>query len=497
MRDRVLTIAVLGARGSAAPAVAEALEAAARTATLSGSALSGPALSGSALPGAAQSALPDYAPSPGPVGVDRPASSIRVLLHASPGDRPDGVVVVVDAVCPVRPDDVEVARGVASRLPMAVALAGRADTCTAEALSETVDVTTRRLADAGVHAPVHVVDDGRPAAPVALLAALVEAIDARRAAPPAATQAPSTSPAAPATSATSATSATPGAPGAPATPAVPEPSTTIDWLLARRTETITRRSQALRQDVQALRMEILQDLQRSLRDLGGRAREDLAAAPRTRIDGIVDRLATDADSAVAGAVDRADRRADTLVLRHLGVNAPTAPRVPAPSSGLAPSRPPRNTGEELLVMIMGAAGGTGVGRMLLSPLAEVPGLAVLIIPLALLCGLALGWITVAVRRTQSLRTHTVAAVGDRLAALRGEAEQALGARILAAEAIITDGFAHDPGPRVADLERRIRRLRATAPPAREHPIPAGRARTVAEPIDAAPSAPIPTGSPSP
>ncbi|MFD2392589.1 hypothetical protein ACFSSF_00625 [Dietzia aerolata] len=152
------------------------------------------------------------------------------------------------------------------------------------------------------------------------------------------------------------------------------------------------------------------------------------------------------------------------------MNAPTAPRVPAPSSGLAPSRPPRNTGEELLVMIMGAAGGTGVGRMLLSPLAEVPGLAVLIIPLALLCGLALGWITVAVRRTQSLRTHTVAAVGDRLAALRGEAEQALGARILAAEAIITDGFAHDPGPRVADLERRIRRLRATAPPARSTPF---------------------------
>ena len=281
MRDRVLTIAVLGARGSAAPAVAEALEAAARTATLSGSALSGPALSGSALPGAAQSALPDYAPSPGPAGVDRPASSIRVLLHASPGDRPDGVVVVVDAVCPVRPDDVEVARGVASRLPMAVALAGRADTCTAEALSETVDVTTRRLADAGVHAPVHVVDDGRPAAPVALLAALVEAIDARRAAPPAATQAPSTSPAAPATSATS---AAPGAPGAPATPAVPEPSTTIDWLLARRTETITSRSQALRQDVQALRMEILQDLQRSLRDLGGRT---CGKTPARRVNSLV------------------------------------------------------------------------------------------------------------------------------------------------------------------------------------------------------------------
>ena len=110
-------------------------------------------------------------------------------------------------------------------------------------------------------------------------------------------------------------------------------------------------------------------------------------------------------------------------------------------------------------MITGAAGGTGVGRMLLAPLAEVPGAAAVVIPLALLCGLALGWITVTVRRTQALRTHSVAAVGDRLAALRAEAEQSLGSRILASEATITDGFAHDPGPRVADLERRIRRLR--------------------------------------
>ena len=389
-----------------------------------------------------------------------------MLVDASPSDRPDAAVVVVDAVCPVRPDDVEVARGVASRLPLAVALAGRADTCTAEALSETVDVTTRRLADAGVHAPVHVVDEGPTATPAALLAALLEAVRSREAGPVAAS---------PAT----------------ASPAATSPTATVDWLLARRTETITTRSQALRQDVQALRMEILQDLQRSLRDLGGRAREDLAAAPRSRVDTLVEGLAADADAAVAGAVDRADRRCDTLVVRHLGVNAPTAPRIPAPTSGVEPSRPPRSTGEELLVMLMGAAGGTGVGRMLLSPLAEVPGMSAMIVPLALLCGLALGWTTVTVRRTQALRTHTVAAVGDRLAALRGEAEQALGSRILAAEAIITDGFAHDPGPRVADLERRIRRLRSggTTPATTV-------ASTVAEPIGAAPAPPVPAGSPS-
>ncbi|MGX1857149.1 hypothetical protein ACWIFB_06875 [Dietzia sp. NPDC055340] len=456
MRTRDLTIAVLGARDSAAPTVAAALRTAALQATTS----------------AAGTA--DTAGTAGPPGDGAPGGrAIRVLVDASPSDRPDAAVVVVDAVCPVRPDDVEVARGVASRLPLAVALAGRADTCTAEALSETVDVTTRRLADAGVHAPVHVVDDGPTAAPAALLAALLEAVRSREAGPGAGTASPTaTSPVAASSTTTS-------------------PTATVDWLLARRTETITTRSQALRQDVQALRMEILQDLQRSLRDLGGRAREDLAAAPRSRVDTLVEGLAADADAAVAGAVDRADRRCDTLVVRHLGVNAPTAPRIPAPTSGVEPSRPPRSTGEELLVMLMGAAGGTGVGRMLLSPLAEVPGMSAMIVPLALLCGLALGWTTVTVRRTQALRTHTVAAVGDRLAALRGEAEQALGSRILAAEAIITDGFAHDPGPRVADLERRIRRLRSggTTPATTV-------ASTVAEPIGAAPAPPVPAGSPS-
>lgn len=451
---RPLTIAVLGARDSAAPTVAATLEAAA----------AGPSRDGVA---SGEGGHSDRA------GGGR---EIRILVDASPDDRPDAAVVVVDAVCPVRPDDVEVTRGVASRLPLAVALAGRADTCSAEALSETVDVTTRRLADAGVNAPVHVIDDGRPAAPTALLAALLEAVRARETDPtaPTLTPEPHRSPA-----------PTPNT-------AAADPVATVDWLLARRTESITTRSQALRQDVQALRMEILQDLQRSMRDLGARAREELAAAPRSRVDTLVAQLAISADAAVAGAVDRADRRADALVVRHLGVTAPAGPRIPAPTSGVTASRPQRNTGEELLVMLMGAAGGTGVGRMLLSPLAEVPGLAAAIIPLALLCGLALGWITVTVRRTQSLRTHTIASVGDRLAALRGEAEQALGSRILAAEAVITDGFAHDPGPRVADLERRIRQIRA----GRRTPA-AGGVSTVAEPVGAAPAAPVPTGSPSP
>ena len=146
-------------------------------------------------------------------------------------------------------------------------------------------------------------------------------------------------------------------------------------------------------------------------------------------------------------------------------------------------------------MIMGAAGGTGVGRMLLSPLAEIPGLAAVVIPLALLCGVALGWTTVTVRRTQTLRSHTSAVVTERLGALRSEVEQSLGARILAAEATITDGFAHDPGPRVGDLERRIRRSRLTGRAPAPTPTTASAA-TVAGPAGTPPPALATPGSPS-
>lgn len=414
------TVAVLGPKDSAAPAVAEALSEAATDAAL---------------------------------------SDFRVVLHARAEDKPDVAVLVVDAVCPIRPDDLEVARGVSSRIPLVVVLAGRVGTCTPGALAENVDVTSRRLSEAGVRAPVHVVDERATGSVIALLTSIRS--PQLHVSPP------------------------PIAPPGIGNPEL-EDTVTVDWLLARRTEAITSRSQSLRQDVQALRIEFVQDLHRSVRDLGGRAREEIGSAPRSRIAGIVTALSDDADAAVAGTLLRADRRVDALVSRHLGAAAPATPRIPAPTGGISPGRPPRNTGEEALVMAMGAAGGTGVGRMLLSPLAEVPGMAAVVVPLALICGLLLGWTTLVVRRTQTLRTHSITVVADRLAGLRGEVEQSLSSRILAAEATITDGFAHDPGSRVADLERRIRRRRLR----RSTPTPPALAATVS-------SATTSAGSPVP
>ncbi len=398
------TVAVLGPRDSAAQHVAEALSTA-------------------------------LAADPRDAG----GAGIRILVDARPEDRPDLAILVVDAVCPIRPDDVEVARGVAARAPLVVAIAAPADDRAPDRLAGIVDVTTSRLVAAGVRAPVHVVDERSPGGSSALLAAL------RSPAPSAAVLAPGS-----------------GRSDTHSVDISTVDTTAVDWLLARRTEAITARSYSLRQDVQALRIDLVQDLHRALRDLGARTREEIGAAPRGRVRELVRMLSDDADAAVTGVTARADQLVDSLVSRHLGAAAPASPHIEAPTGGIRLGRVPHHRGEEVLVLVMGAAGGTGVGRMILAPLADMPALSAALLPLALLAGLGLGVTTLGVRRTQALRAHTIAGVTDRLAGLRAEVEQMLGSRVLAAEATITDGFAHDPGPRVADLERRIRRLRQRA-----------------------------------
>ena len=373
-------------------------------------------------------------------------AGLVVVTAARPDHRPDVAVLAVDAVCPIRPDDLEVARGVAARVPLVVVLTGARGR---DGLAATLETTARRLAANGVPGPVVVAADpllgagDSPADGVRRLDAedLVALLDPARL--PAVT-APAEAPASEAAD-----------PGRAA-------RETADWLAARRTEVVSSRSSALRQDAQALRLDVVQDLHRGLREVGARARDEIGAARRSALPGVLDELAADADEVAARAVARADRLAAALVARHLGAGAPDAPAVAAPAGALRPSTAPRHRGEDALMLVMGAAGGTGVGRMVLTPLADVPGIAPVLLPLAIVAGLALGWTTVEVRRTQTLRAHMIAVTTDQLAGLHAETEQALGARVLAAESVITDGFAHDPGPRVADLERRLRRLRLPA-----------------------------------
>lgn len=369
---------------------------------------------------------------------------------AAPGAAPSRVVVAVDAVCPIRPDDLTVVTGLSARFPVVVVMVdpGRSrDPATA------VTLTAERLRAAGTAARVVMLVSGDPRTPVpAGSAVTAEGLVDLLVSPPETVALP-----APDRHPVTVPAPGPERPDDPrTTPSAPE---IVDWLLARRTELITARSSALRQDVQALRMDLVQDLHGRIRELGSRARQEIGQAPARRLPQVVDRLSGDATRATRQVLARADRLTEALVVRHLGVVPRQAPALPTPRADPVIPPAPRHRTEETLMVVMGAAGGTGVGRMLLSPLAELPATAAAVLPLSLAAGLGLGAVTVAVRRTQSGRAHLVAVTSDRLAGLRAETEQLLGARLLAAEAQVTDGFVHDPGPRVADLERRLRRLR--------------------------------------
>ena len=113
------------------------------------------------------------------------------------------------------------------------------------------------------------------------------------------------------------------------------------------------------------------------------------------------------------------------------------------------------------MLLMGFAGGAGIGRLLLAPLEEAFGSTLVVLSVVIVIGLALGLTMVTVRRRQSARTHLQAVLTEQIAGLRADVEHHIGGRVLAAEADVTDGFAQSPGPRVDDLDRRIRRLRGT------------------------------------
>ena len=216
--------------------------------------------------GARDSGAAELAESLGPAAA---RAGLVVVTAARPDHRPDVAVLAVDAVCPIRPDDLEVARGVAARVPLVVVLTGARGR---DGLAATLETTARRLAANGVPGPVVVAADpllgagDSPADGVRRLDAedLVALLDPARL--PAVT-APAEAPASEAAD-----------PGRAA-------RETADWLAARRTEVVSSRSSALRQDAQALRLDVVQDLHRGLREVGARARDEIGAARRSALPG--------------------------------------------------------------------------------------------------------------------------------------------------------------------------------------------------------------------
>lgn len=380
----------------------------------------------------------------------------RIAAPDGSGGRPDAVVVAVDALCPVRPDDVAVAARLAAQVPVAVVLTGTAD---AGPWWRHRAQTDSRLAAAGLAPALAWTEaqeagngEGPEGAEGHRCAELVERIRRRAAR------------AGSGTGAGTATGGTDGRHTGPGTVEAGDAGAELDWLGLKRTEAITHRSATLRRHTQSARLEVGAEVARRLRPIAADGKSELLSARRRELPGLVQELAARADAAAGELVDLARSRAATLRRRHL-LEGGSPPRPAPPRLHLEFGHPPRHRGEEIVLVGMGAAAGTGVGRLAATPLSGNPALLAVILSASLVAGCLLGLGSVRARRTAALRQHLIGALGEQCASLRAELELVATAILLDAESAISDAFAHDPGPRVLELDRRIRRRRSTAAPA--------------------------------
>lgn len=114
---------------------------------------------------------------------------------------------------------------------------------------------------------------------------------------------------------------------------------------------------------------------------------------------------------------------------------------PAAPPYTAPIRPPevatrsaQLAAEDLVLLVLGASAGFGVGRMLVGPLVQWAGFGAAATALTVLAGLAVAAGVVVVRRQASRAASARAAAVEAVGGLRGTLEHAVAARLGAAEA---------------------------------------------------------------
>lgn len=385
------------------------------------------------------------------------AARICETLGADSASAPveiDVVLVAVDLICPIRPDDLEAIIALARRFPVAVVLM-RAERY--RDFGPTASAIAAQLEDQDVAAPLlHLPGDAgtgehgaaASAGRVPLDAARGEALlragrdRARR-------------------GGHSTSGVIPG--GGLLAPAAerrgPEAHATLDWLQRSRTEAVTARSAVLRQQAHAARLSLQALVSRQIRELSTDAKDTLAAARRRDLEGEVEAIDGASAELSRRVATRARAEATALRRRHLGSAGPLDPGEVPVDVTLRFSRPPIHRGEELVLVLMGSAGGAGLGRLVATPFGGSWVALALIIPLALAAGATLGALGVRARRSAALRNHLIGATAEHFAALRTEIDLDLAEKLVHAEAAITDAFAYDPGPRVRDIEKRIGTLR--------------------------------------
>ncbi|OZE95345.1 hypothetical protein CH302_18095 [Rhodococcus sp. 15-2388-1-1a] len=242
-------------------------------------------------------------------------------------------------------------------------------------------------------------------------------------------------------------------------------------LRARRAELVGERENLggdrralLHNRIQRVRVESLHVAAEDFRALVAEAKATIDGAGRAELTHLPVHVAESA----RGARNRADA-ALTARLRTVQTDLGLTP-IPAESSvaddPLDIGEPSRRRGiEDLVMIVVGASAGVGLGRLVVSPMALVPAWAVANTVIALVLGGALAWWITRSRALVADRAHLRGWMQESLARVKSSVEQRLLSRILDAESMLASAVAtadRDAVARIdvalAEVDAELRRL---------------------------------------
>ena len=265
----------------------------------------------------------------------------------------------------------------------------------------------------------------------------------------------------------------------PPTPAAVDSGDRVDpdALAIRRARLLALRDRGRADRLASLRAGIVRVRAQSSADIAARVRALVARAEHRGtsttgsdvevdaawLDREIGRLVTDLDAITHTRLDAV--ASSTLV--GLDVDDPPAHRDDEPIVARRDLSSGRRTGEDAMVLLIGASTGIGIGRLAVAPLASVHTLQWISMPAALLLGLAVAVWVIRMRRAATTRAQVRTWVNDVLADVRARVERRVAMQLTEAESRIGGQVlrAYDrQGRRIADeiaeIDQRLKELRA-------------------------------------
>ena len=268
----------------------------------------------------------------------------------------------------------------------------------------------------------------------------------------------------------------------PKTPQAPTPVDSDDRvdpdaLAIRRARLLALRDRGRADRLASLRAGIVRVRAQSSADIAARIRALVARAEHRRtsttdsdldadaawLDREIGRLVTDLDAITHTRLDAV--ASSTLV--GLDVDDPPVHRDEEPIVARRDLPSGRRTGEDAMVLLIGASTGIGIGRLAVAPLASVHTLQWISMPAALLLGLAVAVWVIRMRRAATMRAQVRTWVNDVLADVRARVERRVAMQLTEAESRIGgqvlrayDRQARRIADEIAEIDQRLKQLRA-------------------------------------